>query len=177
MHRFGLTVLLVAASLACEPSKSTTPPEPSPAESKPEPEPEPEVEPEPEPEPAPEPEPEEPEVSEFAEAVLSQGGFEARGLKCTFAEPTREGQGYIIAGLVDADAALDACAPKGAAIDVSWNYVSGQAGNIDVSAKTSKQANCVATAMGQVRAGIEAECSAVLLLGDPAAAAAAYEAR
>lgn len=175
MHRFGLAVLLVATSVACEPSKSTTPPEPSPAASKPEPEPE--LEPEPEPEPA--PEPEEPEESEFATAVLSQGGFEARDLNCTLATPTRGAGGYITAGLVDpeVDAALDACAPKGAAIAVDWAYVSGQAGNINVVAKTSKQANCVAAAMGKVRAGVEGECSAILLIGDPAAAAAAYEAR
>lgn len=186
MLRSRLAVLLVSlisfATVACERSQPTTSPEPSPAETPtevaPEPEAEAEAEAESEPEEPEEPaEPEEPEVSEIKEAVFKKDGFEARDFQCQLSVPTRGAVGYIAAGLADADAELDACAPKGAAIEVSWGYVSGQAGNVSVGAETSKQANCVAAAMKKVRAGVEANCSAILLLGDPTAAAAAYDAR
>lgn len=178
MHRLGLFVLLVFAA-ACERSESSTPPEPTPTVSTPaEAEAEAEAEPEPEPEAELEPTPEaEPEVSEIKQEVFSKDGFEARNLSCAINVPTRGADGYIAAGLVDADAALDACAPKGAAVQVSWEYLSGQAGNISVDATSSKLANCVAAAMGKVRAGVDASCSAVLLIGDAAGAAAAFEAR
>jgi outer membrane biosynthesis protein TonB len=176
MLRLGLAVVLVAAMVACERSQPSTSPEPAPAASS-EPSSEPDPEPDPEPEPAPAAEPEEPEVSEIKQSVFKKDGFEARDLQCALSVPTRGAEGYIAAGLADADAELDACAPKGAAIEVRWGYVSGQAGNVSVDAATSKQANCVAAAMKKVRAGVEANCSAILLIGDPTAAAAAYDAR
>jgi hypothetical protein len=177
MHRLGLIVVLAAAA-ACEPATSSTPPEPTPAAATAESpsEPEPESAPAPEPESAPEPEPA-PEVSKIDEPVYSKEGFEARDLHCTLETPTRGAAGYIAAGLVDADATLDACAPKGAAVEVSWAYISSMAQNVSVEAETSSLANCVMTAMASVRAGVDASCSAVLLIGDPAAAAAAYDAR
>ena len=171
--------MLLAATIACERSQPSTTPEPSVTpEVTPEPEPasEPTPEVEPEPEPAPE-EPEEPEVSAIKEAVFEKDGFQARDLQCTLTVPTRGAAGYIAAGLAEQDAALDACAPKGAAIEISWGYVSGQARNVSVSAETSKQANCIMAAMGKVRAGVEANCSAIMLIGDPTGAAAAYDAR
>jgi hypothetical protein len=139
----------------------------------------PERAPEPEPEPQAEPEPEpEPEVTKFDAAELSEGGFEARNLHCSFNEPSSRAAGYITASLVDADAALDACAPKGAAIEVTWAYLNGPVGSISVVATNSKVANCVAAAMSNnVSAGVKASCSAVLLLGDPAGATAAFEAQ
>ncbi|MFO7564158.1 MAG: hypothetical protein R6X02_16045 [Enhygromyxa sp.] len=174
MNRLGFTILLVFAA-ACERSESSTTPEPTPAVSPAESpaEPEPRIEPEPEPE----PEPEQSEETGLSEAVFSREGFEARNLNCSFNTPTSGGSGYIAAGLVDADAELDACAPKGAAVTVSWDYVSGGAANISVEATSPKLANCVAAAMTKVRAGVDANCSAVLLIGDSAGAAAAFEAR
>jgi hypothetical protein len=177
MHRLGLVVVFITAAVACERSQSSTPPEPTPSASTTEVAPAPEPAPEPEPELVPAPEPDEPEVSEIKQAVFSKDGFEARDLQCALTVPTRGAEGFIAAGLADQDAALDACAPKGAAIEISWGYVSGQARNVSVSAETSKQANCVMAAMAGVRAGVEASCSAIMLLGDPAGAAAAYEAR
>ena len=179
MLRIRLAVLLITATVACERSQPSTPPESSSAETPTEvaPEPAPEPEPEPTPEAEPAPEPEEPEVSEIKEAVFKKDGFEARDLQCVLTVPTRGAAGYIAAGLAEQDAALDACAPKGAAIEIRWGYVSGKAGNVSVSAETTKQANCIAAAMKQVRAGVEANCSAIMLLGDPTAAAAAYDAR
>lgn len=178
MRSLAITVLLLSSMVACDSSKSSTTPEPTPSDSgstvQPQPEPEPAPEPEPEPEPAPEAEP---EVMAFEEPAFSQDGFEARNLKCTFNSSTRSGPGYIKAGLADVDAALDACAPKGAAIDVTWGYISNQAQNISVSAPNNTVVKCVMKAMGGVRAGVEANCSAVLLIGDVAAATAAFEAR
>jgi hypothetical protein len=172
MQRLGITVLLLSTMVACDSSKSSTPPEPTPTDATVEPQPEPE--PEPEPEPAPEAEP---EMMEFNEPAFSQDGFEARNLHCKFNSATRGGDGYIKAGLVDVDAALDACAPKGAAIDVEWGYISNQAQNISVSAESNSVVKCVMKAMGGVRAGVEANCTAVLLIGDTAAATAAFDAR
>lgn len=183
MLRSRLAVLLITsviATVACERSQPSTPPEPSPAKTPTEvaSEPDPQEEAEADPEPAHTPsEPEDPEISEIKEAVFKKDGFEARDFQCELSVPTRGADRYIAAGLADADAELDACAPKGAAIEVRWGYVSGQAGNVSVDAETSKQANCVAAAMKKVRAGVEANCSAILLLGDPTAAAAAYDAR
>jgi hypothetical protein len=175
MQRIGLSVLLVFATAACDKSDSSNQPEPEPAPVAAEPEPESEPEPEPEPEPA--PEPENPEVSDYDVPTYSKDGFEARNLSCEFAEPTREGPGYIDASLRDADAALDACAPKGAAIDVEWAYLGGPTGEIDVAAGSKKQADCVAAALAKIRAGVTATCKATLLLGDTAAATAAFDAR
>jgi hypothetical protein len=181
MHRHGLIVLIplmipmIIVASACERSQSSTSPEPTPTVSNPtprsEPEPERDVEPEAD------SEPEDPEIDRIDEPVFSRDGFEARGLKCSLNTPTRSADRYIAAGLVDADAALDACAPKGAAVQVSWEYVGGGAANITVDATSSKLAKCVATAMTQVRAGVGASCSAILLIGDPAGATAAFDAR
>ncbi|EDM77402.1 hypothetical protein PPSIR1_37844 [Plesiocystis pacifica SIR-1] len=170
------------AVFACEPAEPTTPPSEgtdAPAEAAPEPEPEmaePEPEVEPEPEAAPEPEPE-PEVSEVNLPSLSRDGFEARNLHCELETPTRNAERYITAGLVKRDADLDACAPKGAAVEVQWEYVSGNAASVEVSASSGGVANCVSTTMTKVGAGVSARCSAVLLLGDQAAAQAEFDAR
>lgn len=182
MHRLGFAVLLIATTVACERSQTSTPPEPAPAETPADAPAEPAnealAEPEEPEEPAVESQPaQEPEISEVKQPVFEKDGFLARDLVCSLTVPTRGADRYIAAGLVDADAALDACAPKGAAVDVTWGYVSGQARNVSVDAETSKLANCVMKAMEQVRAGVEAECRAVLLIGDPVCAAAAYEAR
>lgn len=175
MHRLGFSLLLAVGVLACD--RSQPPPvEPEPADAA-DPEPEPESEPEPAPEPEPEPEAA-PEVMNFDAAELSQDGFEARNLHCTFDDASSVATGYITASLVDADAALDACAPKGAAIEVTWAYLGGPIGDISVVAERSKVANCVAAAMSNnVSAGVKATCSAVLLLGDIAGATASFETR
>lgn len=174
MHRLGFAVLLAAATLACD--KSQTPPtqEPQPTvDAPPQTEPESEPEPEPEPEPAPAAEP---EVSEFKAATFSEGGFEARNLNCSFDEPSSKATGYVRASLVDADAALDACAPKGAAVDASWDYAGGPVNNISVGAENQKVANCVSAAMSNhLSAGLHASCTAVFLIGDIAGATASFE--
>jgi hypothetical protein len=177
MQRLGVTVLLTLAMVGCDSSESTTPPEPTPTDAVVEPQPELESEPVSEPEPETTAEAE-PEVMAFEEPVFSQDGFEARNLECKFNSATRSAAaGYIKAGLVDVDAAIDACAPKGAVIDVTWGYISNQAQNISVSAQSNTVAKCVMKAMGGVRAGVEANCSAVLLIGDVTAATAAFDAR
>ena len=163
-----LSISTALVFVACKREDTEAPAEPAVSE------PEPEVEPEPEPEPEPEQDPEEIKVDQD---VVSRDGFEARDLHCVIDVPTRGATGYILAGLTDADAALDACAPKGAAIKVEWSYVNNVAGNASVSASSQKMANCVAKAMGEVHAGVSAKCSAVLLLGDLTAATAAYDAR
>jgi hypothetical protein len=175
MQRLGSTVLLIFCVVACDSDKSSTPPEPTSttgAVEQPQPEPEAEPEPEPEPEPA-----EVAEPMEFSEASFSQDGFEARNFHCKLNAETKGAQGYIKAGLVDQDAALDACAPKGAAIEVTWSYVSSAAQNVSVVGQNASQAKCITKAMAGVRAGVDASCSAVLLLGDLTAATAAFDAR
>jgi hypothetical protein len=175
MQRLGITVLLISTMVACDSSESSTPPEPTPTDTKVEPQPEPQ--PQPEPEPEPEPEAEVAEPMEFSEPTFSQDGFEARNLYCKLNAETKGAAGYIKAGLVDQDAALDACAPKGAAIEVTWSYVSNAAQNVSVVAGSGTMAKCITKAMGGVRAGVDANCSAVLLIGDLTAATAAFEAR
>ena len=184
MRRLGVASLLVASLVsglvACDRSSGSTPPDSTgAAEVEAAPAPAPEPEPEPESEPEPEPEPAATEVSKVAEAVVEKDGFVARDLQCSLDVPTADGDRYILASLTDpaVDAALDACAPKGAAIEVEWSYMSGQAGDISVVATSGKQASCIAAAMTKVHAGVTAKCSAVLLIGDLAAATAAYEAR
>jgi hypothetical protein len=176
MQRLGPTVLLIFCVAACDSDKSSTTPEPASTSGAVEqPQPEPEAEPEPEPEPEPVAEVAEP--MEFKEASFSQDGFEARNFHCKLNAETKGAQGFIKAGLVDQDAALDACAPKGAAIEVTWSYISSAAQNVSVTATDAKQAKCITKAMGGVRAGVDATCSAVLLLGDLTAATAAFDAR
>jgi hypothetical protein len=178
MRRLGFAVLLAAATLACDKSQTPPPREPEPTvapPSQPEPEEEPEAEPEPEPEPAPAAEP---EVSSFNAETFSEGGFEARFINCSFDEPSSKATGYIKASLVDADAAIDACAPKGAAIDVTWDYAGGPASNISVVAENQKVANCVGAAISKnVSAGLHASCTGVFLIGDLAGATASFDKR
>jgi hypothetical protein len=180
MRRLSIASVLVLSLAGCERAPSSTPPESGGGSEVAASESAPIEEPEAEPAPEPEPEPErEAAVSEVAEPVLEKDGFVARDVQCTLSEATVNGDRYILAGLTDpeVDAALDACAPKGAAIQVEWSYVSGQAADIAVVATSPKQANCIAAAMTKVRAGVSAKCSAVLLVGDLAAATKAYEAR
>jgi hypothetical protein len=188
MRRLSIASVLVLSLAACERAPSSTPPESgggsevAPSEKPAIPDPEPALEPEPEAESETDPEPESPPataVSEVTEPVVEKDGFVARDLHCTLSDATVNGDRYILAGLTDpeVDAALDACAPKGAAIAVEWSYVSGQAADIAVVASSPKQASCIAAAMTKVRAGVSAECSAVLLVGDLTAATKAYEAR
>jgi hypothetical protein len=178
MHRLGFALVLAVATLACEKSQTPPPVEPEPAA---EPAPPTAVdEPEPEPESTPEPAPTaEPEVSQFDATEFSEAGFEARDVHCTFEEPSSKATGYIKASLVDADAALEACLSKGgAAIRVEWKYIGGPTSDISVDAENQKVANCVANVVAKnISAGVKASCSAVFLLGDTTAAAAAYEAR
>lgn len=182
MHRLRPSaLLLVVATLACERGQSapaTVTPDDGPP---PQPSPEPADEPEPAdaPEPADEPEPAgEPEVSQFVAEEFSEGGFVARNLRCEFEQASSVATGYIKASLVDADAALDACVSKGAAIQVSWKYIGGPSSDISVDGENQKVANCVANAVANnVSAGVRASCSAVFLLGDSAAATASFDSR
>ena len=178
MHRLGFVVLLVAATplaLACDKSQPQPTQDPEPATDAPPPQPEPETEPEPEPEPE-VAAPSEPEVSSFDADQFSEGGFEARHVHCTFDDPSSKATGYIKASFADADAAFDACAPKGAAIEVTWDYMGGPVGNISVVTENQKVANCMGSAMtNSLSAGVHATCSAIFLIGDIAGATAAFE--
>jgi hypothetical protein len=184
MHRLGLALILVAstvATVACERGQ-TAPDTATPSDSPPpQPSPEPESEPaseEPESE-EPEPEPAgEAEVSQFVAEDFTEGGFSARNIRCEFEEASSVATGYIKASLVDADAALDACSSKGTALQVSWKYIGGPTSDISVDADNQKTANCVANAIAKhVSAGVRASCTAVLLIGDSAGAAASFESR
>ena len=187
MHRLGsaptlaLSCVLLLGLAACDGGEPTTPPEPdatAQADAAPPAEPEPELEPEVEAEPEPEPEPAPAAERDYKEGTISKDGFEARALDCKLNDAVEGARGFTIAGLSKQDAAFDACAPKGAVVDVEWNFVSNASTDISISAESGKVASCVGAAFAKVRAGVgSGKCSVTLLIGDATAAAAAYDAR
>lgn len=67
-------------------------------------------------------------------------------------------------------AAIDACAPGGAAPRVSWVWQGRRASQVKVQGGGAKVEACVRRAVERARADLEGTCAATVLVGDPAGA-------
>lgn len=94
-------------------------------------------------------------------------GFSVRDLACRMTETDPMAVAEVVDGLAGQRAALDACAPGGAAAPVSWSYRDGKAGQVRVEVADAKVAACVRKAVAAARASQTASCSATLLIGAP----------
>ncbi len=111
-------------------------------------------------------------------ANLRVGSMEADGLKVQDFQCRVDGGGAlfgtlaVVAVLAKRKKALDKCAPKGDAPDVSWAFQGGKTVDVEVRNVDAKVAGCVAKAMAKVAAPLEGQCAAVILIGDRAGAEA-----
>lgn len=116
------------------------------------------------------------------DANVSLGSGEANGLKlqslsCVAKKRPLLGAMAMIAAFAERKAALDACAPGGAAAVVTW---SGAAGGVtDLKAFTTlgpKSDACVEAALEDAKSPIAGQCAAAVLFGDQDGADAAAKA-
>lgn len=97
---------------------------------------------------------------------LSVNGQEIRHLKCVLKNADFFASMIVAAGVAAEKKALDACAPEGAAFRVEWKWKGGKASDVKVTAASAEKAKaCVVKALGQTTA-TDADCSAVILVGE-----------
>lgn len=101
---------------------------------------------------------------------LTVDGQEVRQLKCTLKEADFFATMTIAAAVARQKKALDACVPAGGAFRATWKWKGGKATDVKVSAASAEKAKaCVVKALGHTTAA-DADCGAVILVGDAAAA-------
>ena len=111
-------------------------------------------------------------------AELSMGGLEARTVSCRMQEQGLPALEEILAGVAEHKAALDDCAKTGEAIAVTWEFAGGRVRDAKVTDDIPpKQAKCITATLRKAKLATSGTCKAVLLLGDPTAAATALTAR
>lgn len=106
---------------------------------------------------------------------LSSNGMEVRDLKCKLEKGGLFGSMLIVAELAKHKAALDKCAPGGAAFAVSFTWRDGKTSDVKVSASSDAKANaCVIATLKKTKAAVVGTCESVVLTGakDKAGAAA-----
>ncbi len=108
---------------------------------------------------------------------LSADGQEVRKLSCDMEDGGLMATLTIVSTLAKQKAALDRCAPKGAAFATKFTWKGKAASDIKVTgAATAEQNSCVAKVLGQITPPTEGTCSVIVLVGESKAAKAAAEA-
>lgn len=121
---------------------------------------------------------EEQESQRVPGANLKVGSMEADGLKVQDFQCRVDGGGAlfgtlaVVGVLAKRKKALDKCAPKGEAPDVSWTFRKGKTIDIVVDNVDPKVGACVKKAMAKVPAPLEGQCAATILIGKRAGAEA-----
>ena len=105
-------------------------------------------------------------------AEMSVDGLAVRALECTLDKGGFLAAATVVASLAQQDAALDACAPEGAAFAVKWTWGSGAEAAVTASSKAAAS-DCIQAALTSTSSALNGQCTAVILVGDEAAAAAA----
>ncbi|MCA9716805.1 MAG: sel1 repeat family protein [Myxococcales bacterium] len=91
----------------------------------------------------------------------------ARDLSCRMREQGPIALGDVMAGIAPVKAKLDACAPAGAAVQVSWTLSGGKLRDAKVDRGGDDAINkCVTKTLNKARVSQSGTCSAKLLLGD-----------
>lgn len=109
-------------------------------------------------------------------ASMTVNGLEARNLSCTLQKGGLLAPATIMGALSAKKEALDACSPKGAAIDVTFDWTTATGKTTATAGGDDKTHTCVQTALS-VPAPVTGTCTATILIGDQAAASAAADAR
>ena len=105
---------------------------------------------------------------------LSVDGQEVRQLSCEMAEGGLLATMTIVATLAKQKAALDRCAPNGAAFSAKFTWKKGTTSDVQVTGPaTPEQNGCVAKVLSQISPRTEGSCSVIVLVGDSKGAQAA----
>lgn len=108
-------------------------------------------------------------------AEMSVDGLAVRSLECTLDKGGFLAAATVVGSLAQQQAALDACAPEGGAFSVKWTWgISAEAAIIATSKASAN--DCIQAALTSTISALNGQCTAVILVGDDAAAAAAAEA-
>ncbi|HRI10200.1 MAG TPA: tetratricopeptide repeat protein [Nannocystaceae bacterium] len=107
--------------------------------------------------------------------ILNVTGVQVRGIACRLAEQGDEALTRAFAGIADQKLALDACAPDGAAVTMSWKGNKGKVQELKIDGAPRPIAACISAALRKAKSELPGPCKGVVLLGNPEAAVAAYE--
>ena len=108
---------------------------------------------------------------------LSADGQEVRRLSCDMEDGGLMATLTIVGTLAKQKAALDRCAPKGAAFATKFTWKGKSASDIKVTgAATAEQNSCVAKVLGKITPPTDGTCSVIVLVGEQKAAQAAAQA-
>lgn len=108
-------------------------------------------------------------------AEMTIDGFALRALECSMEQGGFLAASVLVGALAQHDAVLDACAPEGAAFAVKWAWGVSVEASVTASSKASAN-DCIEAALRGTTPARNGQCTAVVLVGDVAAAAAASEA-
>ena len=101
-------------------------------------------------------------------------GVEVRSLRCDLEKGGLMASMTVVAAIAGQKAALDACAPAGAASQVKWTWAAGATSGVSVVQSSAPEtAGCVNKAMTTITTDIVGTCEAVIFSGPAEAAAAA----
>ena len=109
---------------------------------------------------------------------MNVDGLEVRDLQCELEDGGLLASMLVVGALSQHKAALDACAPEGAAFKTTWTWASGQTSgvSVDQSSKPAKNACVTKILDDQVQAPVTGTCTAVILVGEAVAAGKAADA-
>lgn len=105
-------------------------------------------------------------------ADMSIDGLAVRALECSLDQGGFLAAATVVGALAQHEAALDACAPEGAAFAVKWVWGSRAEAVVLASSKDAAS-ECIQAALMSTSSTLNGQCTAVVLVGDEAAAAAA----
>ena len=105
---------------------------------------------------------------------MAVNGLEVRNLQCTMDKVNFLTGMETVSALAAQKAAFDACAPKGAAFAVNWAWKDTGMADVVVLNSSNTAANaCIQKALTKSASSLRGNCSAVILAGEPTAAATA----
>jgi hypothetical protein len=98
--------------------------------------------------------------------ALTMVGLTVHELSCRMPQTDPLALAEALEGVAAHKAALDACAPAGAAVAVAWTYRGGRAALVRVDGADPRLAGCVRKAALRARSSLTASCAATLLIGE-----------
>jgi len=108
---------------------------------------------------------------------ITVDGVTVKTMSCELSQGGLMAGVSVVAALAGQKTALDACSPAGGAYKVGWTWADGQTAKVAVTeAAAPDTAACVDAALKAINTGVTGQCTALLLVGDPAGAEAASEA-
>lgn len=108
--------------------------------------------------------------------TVAVNGVELRAVRCELNSGGLLASIGVVASVAEQKAALDACAPAGAAAQVGWTWKDGKAAETTVQRiEGSAQSACIQAALKRTVSGIDGVCQAVILLGPAEAATKAAD--